>query len=595
MHYDSRTMIFHGIAMTSRDGKDDLNIGPTPESVVKSGGVGIWRDFGGFTRRIAGFLFASLAMPLSAAPEWGDQGDGTYRNPVLWMDYNNPCVIRHGDMFYLTAATHHFMGMPILKSRDLVNWYQTGRIYQRLGGLSREFSSPGLAYSAGSQDGEIGEHRGRFYMFNWSSRYRGFFCTAPHPEGPWTEPKAIQENIGGSYEDPCPFWDDDGKAYLLMVGNPGPLKIFRLSETFDAIVDTGVTVISDIAPKGPQIIKRDGWYYLLVARTGPDKAQFAYRSKSLYGPYESKLIYEDRATDLQAAQGSLVPVKGNDWAFIHHDYRMESPYGRRIYLQPAGWKEGWPWIGADPDGDGIGAPVGINRPATKPDLPHSPVDPATHSDEFAPGPLAAQWMWNHDPDDRHWSLSARPGWLRLCAMPLATRGGRSQYPAVEVRFHEDHLLFAHNTAVQRICGKVCTVTTKLDASKLGDGQRAGLCTLSDNYTWIGAAVDGGRRRVVFGKGDAASGPSAMIEGPPLDQGELWLRLDYRDAKGTLSYSRNGRDFTELGGRDHTCRSFWYEGTKVGLFCYGLSSSVGEGVADFDFMRQDHDGPETTAE
>jgi beta-xylosidase len=542
----------------------------------------------------AAMLLAALALPAAAAPTWGDQGDGTFRNPVLWMDYNNPCVIRHGDDFYLTAATHHYMGMPILKSTDLVNWTHAGRIYERLGGLSPDFTSPGLAYSAGSQDGEIGKHGGRFYLFNWSSRYRGFFCTAPHPAGPWTEPKAIRESIGGSWEDPCPFWDDDGKAYLLMVGNPGPLKIFRINETFDAIVDEGVTLISDIAPKGPQLIKRDGYYHLLVARTGPDKAQFAYRSKSLYGPYESKLIYEDRSTDLQAAQGSLVPVKGDAWAFLHHDYRMESPYGRRLYLQPAGWKDGWPWIGADPDGDGIGQPVGIERPAKKPDLPPAPIDPATHSDEFAPGPLGGQWMWNHDPDDRHWSLSARPGWLRLGALPLATRGGKSQYPAVEVAFHEDHLLFARNTAVQRICGKVCTITTKLDSARMDDGQRAGLCTLSDGYTWIGVARDDGRRRIVFGKGDAAKGPAPHLEGPALDQHELWLRLDYRDAKGTLSYSLDGRDFIPLGPRDYAYRSFWYEGTKVGLFSYRLSTAEGEGVADFDFLRQDHDGPRPAA-
>lgn len=538
-------------------------------------------------------LLAALALPAAATP-WGDQGDGTYRNPVLWMDYNNPCVIRHGDHYYLTAATHHFMGMPLLKSRDLVNWSQVGRIYERLGGLHDDFTSPGLAYSAGSQDGEIGEHEGRFYLFNWSSRYRGFVCSASHPEGPWTSPKPIRENIGGSHEDPCPFWDDDGKAYLLMVGNPGPLRIFRLNESFDAIIDKGVTLISDIAPKGPQMIKRDGYYHLLVARTGPDKAQFAYRSKSIYGPYESRLIYEDRSTELQAAQGSLVPVKGDEWAFLHHDYRMESPYGRRLYLQPAGWKDGWPWIGEDPDGDGIGQPVGIARPAKKPDLPPASIDPATHSDEFAPGALGGQWMWNHDPDDRHWSLTARPGWLRLGARPLATRSGRSQYPAIAVPFHEDHLLFARNTAVQRICGKSCTITTKLDASRIDDGQRAGLCTLGEAYTWIGVACDKGRRQIVFGQGNATKGPGPRIDGPPLNQNLLWLRLECDDATGTFSYSLDGKDFHPLGPHRRAYRSFWYEGTKVGLFSYRLSTASGDGVADFDFLRQDHDGPRRAA-
>ena len=536
-------------------------------------------------------LAAALALRPVGAAEWGDLGDGTFRNPVLWMDYNNPCVIRHVDSFYLTAATHHFMGMPILKSSDLVNWKQAGRIYDRLGGIHADFTSPGLAYSAGSQDGEIGEHRGRFYLFNWSTRYRGFFCSAPHPEGPWTRPERLREDIGGSYEDPCPFWDHDGKAYLLLVGNPGPLKIFRLNDTFDSILDGGVTLISDIAPKGPQMIRRKGFYYILVARTGAEKAQFAYRSKSLYGPYESKLLYEDRTSALQAAQGSLVHVKGTEWAFLHHDYRMESPYGRRLYLQPAGWKDDWPWIGEDPDGDGVGQPVGIDRPARKPDLPAALIDPATHSDDFAQETLGGQWMWNHDPDDSHWSLTARPGWLRLGSLPLSTRGGVSQYPAIHVGFHEDHLLFARNTAVQRICGKNCIITTKLDASQLDDGQRAGLCTLSQDYTWIGVAQDHGKRHILVRQGDASRGPSAEFRGPMLGQNDVWLRLDYRDSKGTFSYSLDGRSFAPLGPRNYAYRSFWYEGTKVGLFSYRLSTSTGEGVADFDYLRQDHDGPE----
>ena len=538
-------------------------------------------------------LFAWLLTyaTLPAAPaSWGDQGDGTFRNPILWMDYNNPCVIRHGDSFYLTAATHHFMGMPILKSRDLVNWTHAGRIYDRLGGLSKDFNFPGKAYSAGSQDGEIGEHRGTFYLYNWSTRYRGFYCTAPHPEGPWSSPAPLKDTIGGDYEDPCPFWDDDGQGYLLLVGNPGPLKIFRLNDRFDTIIDKGETLISDIPPKGPQVIKRDGWYYILVARTGPHKAQFAYRSKSLYGPYESKLLFEDQTRTIQAAQGSMVPVTANEWAFIHHDYRMESPYGRRIFLQPAGWRDGWPWIGIDPDGDGIGQPAGLTEPFRKPDLPAQTTAPATHSDEFGSPKLGGQWMWNHDPEDSKWSLSARAGWLRLTALPLNTQGGFSQYPRVSIPFHEDHLLFAKNTAVQRICGRNCTITTRLDTSRMIDGQRAGLCTMIDDYTWIGVARDHGMKRIVFVKGDPENGPAKRIQGPVLEKDELWLKLEYRDAKGTLHYSLDGKNHTPLGDRDYAYSSFWYEGTKVGLFSYQLSTATGTGSADFDFLRQEHDGP-----
>ncbi|MCU0749165.1 MAG: family 43 glycosylhydrolase, partial [Akkermansiaceae bacterium] len=508
----------------------------------------------------------------------------------LWMDYNNPCVIQAGDTYYLTAATHHYMGMPLLKSKDLINWSHAGRIYQDLRPLSADFDFPGKAYSAGSQDAEIAYHRGTYYLFNWSTRYRGFMSTAPSPEGPWSPVRKIRDSMGGAYEDPCPFWDDDGKAYLLLVGNPGPLTIHPLNASFDEIEGKGTTLISDIPPKGPQMIKRGEFYYILVARTGPHKAQYAYRSKSLFGPYEGRLIFEGKQHGIQAAQGSLVPVKGDDWAFIHHEYDMGSVYGRRVYLQPAGWRDDWPSIGVDPDGDGVGEPVGLKEPFPKPPLPAQPPSVPELSDGFDGGKIADQWMWNHHPDLRYVSLDARPGWLRLTARALNTNGGDSQYPRLEVKFHEDHLLFAYNTLIQRFCGSSSTITTCLDTTGMREGERAGLCTLSGDYTWIGIRLDEGKRKLVFAKGDARNGPISTETGAELNQDLVWLRLSYHQAKGSFSYSFDGRSFTSLGPAAYSYQSTWYEGTKVGLFNYSRSNVSGGGFADFDFFSHDHDGP-----
>ncbi|NBV45315.1 MAG: hypothetical protein EBR86_06645 [Planctomycetia bacterium] len=132
-------------------------------------------------------LTALHAAEVGTIPAWGDQGDGTYRNPVVWADFNNPCVFKAGETFYLTCASHHFMGMPLLVSKDLVNWTHAGRIFSRLGGLHADFTFPGKACSAGSQDGEVGFFGGTYYMFNWSTRYRGFVCRATAPLGPWSE------------------------------------------------------------------------------------------------------------------------------------------------------------------------------------------------------------------------------------------------------------------------------------------------------------------------------------------------------------------------------------------------------------------------
>jgi beta-xylosidase len=513
----------------------------------------------------------------------------------LWADYNNPCVFKTGNTFYLTCASHHFMGMPLLASKDLVNWTHAGRIYSRLDGIHADFTLPGKACSAGSQDGEVGFFRGTYYMFNWSTKYRGFVCKAAAPEGPWSAPVRLSEKIVGDFEDPCPFWDDDGKGYLFLLGNPGALRIYRLNDTFDAIVDQGTILIDDIPPKGPQVFKRNGFYYISVASTGKnkDKAQYVYRSKSLYGPYESRKLFHAGKADINAAQGSLVEVSRDRWAFLHHDYNLFATYGRRLYLEPAGWSaDGWPWIGVDSDGDGIGEPVGLTEPYAKPALPVQPINAAEPSDDFEAGTLGGQWAWNHNPDDSHWSLTARPGHLRLTARHLNTQGGVSQFGRTKVNYRDDHLLFAYNTLVQRLYGAESDNVTKLDTTNMIDGQRAGLCTMIDDYTWIGVAKEGGTKHIRFAKGTATSGPGAFTDGPELKQDAIWLKLEHRHYKGTLFYSLDGEHFEPLGDRDYPYRTAWYEGTKVGLFSYNLSSAAEGGHADFDFFHQQHDGPKT---
>lgn len=553
---------------------------------------------------LAAIALATAAMPRTAAappaadrgpkPAWGDQGDGTYRNPILWADYNNPCVFRAGDTFFLTCASHHFMGMPLLASKDLVNWNHVGRIYSRLGSVHADFTLPGKACSAGSQDGEVGFFRGTYYMFNWSTKYRGFVSKATAPEGPWTQPVSLAEKLVGNFEDPCPFWDEDGTGYLLMVGNPGPLRIHRLNETFDGIVDQGTVLIDDIPPKGPQMFRHEGRYYISVASTGKnkDKAQYVYRSRELYGPYEGRKVFHAGGADINAAQGSLVPVSADRWAFLHHDYNLFAPYGRRLYLEPAGWTaDGWPWIGVDVDGDGVGEPVGIAGPCAKPELPNQPINAADPSDEFDAIELGGQWAWNHDPDDSRWSLASRPGHLRLTARRLNTKGGVSQFGRTNVVFREDHLLFAYNTLVQRLYGAESDIVTRVDTRGMIDGQHAGLCAMIDDYTSIGVVQEDGVRRIRFSSGTAASGPDGGVDGPVLEQAAVWLKLEHRGYKGTMFYSLDGERFEQLGDRGRPYRTAWYEGTKVGVFTYNRSSAAEGGHADFDFFLQRHDGPQ----
>jgi beta-xylosidase len=181
----------------------------------------------------------------------------------------------------------------------------------------------------------------------------------------------------------------------------------------------------------------------------------------------------------------------------------------------------------------------------------------------------------------------------LTARHLNTQGGISQFGRTKVNYREDHLLFAYNTLVQRLYGAQSDIITKLDTANMIDGQRAGLCTMIDDYTWIGVAKDCGIKRLLFAKGIATTGPGAFTYGPELKQEHVWLKLEHRHNKGTMFYSLDGEHYELLGDRDYPFRTAWYEGTKVGLFCYNLSSGPEGGHADFDFFRQRHDGPETT--
>lgn len=507
--------------------------------------------------------------------DWGDQGDGTYRNPVLNGDWSDPDVIRAGADFYLVSSEFHFMGMTVLHSADLVNWRYLGRVYDRLD-ISPYYDTPlpatdpNTRYSKGSWAPALRYRAGKFWIYFCTPTEGCFMTTATNPAGPWAPLTAVHLYASGEHpwEDPCPLWDDDGSAYLgHSLKGSGPIIIHRMSPDGTTLLDDGTLVYSGPNAEGTKLYKRNGFYYLIIPQNGFTVGdQWVLRASSIYGPYASeagKPVLQIGNGVIGPHQGGLVDTPGGQWWFMH--FEENGAIGRVVWLEPARWtSDGWLRMGVDSAGDGVGQPV-INYPKPDAGPEGNPVTAPASSDDFTSRELSLQSEWNHNPVDGHWSLSARPGYLRL--IPVG---------AVSDAF------LASNTLTQKLLGRIGVVTTELDTSGMVDGQNAGLLHMSASAQWVGIERSGGVSRVKAVVGGATS------YGPEMDQHTIWLRSDINlDQETTLSYSTDGIGFTQIGGPLTLTFANW-KGDKFGLFSYNTLGSGG--AADFGWLTYSHDGP-----
>jgi beta-xylosidase len=505
-------------------------------------------------------------------------GAADFRNPILYSDYSDPDVIRVGDRYFLTASSFHFSpGLPLLESRDLVHWRLIGHALSRLpfdakydlpGPLgfsdgserARFFAEMGHRYSAGVWAPAIRHHQGRFYIYFATPTEGVYMVSAAKPEGPWTPPVAVIAEP--RLEDPCPFWDDDGQAYLVhsRVG-AGPLILHRMSADGTRVLDAGKVIVDD--PKnlptleGPKLLKRKGWYYIFAPYGGVDKGpQAVMRARTIDGPYEARTVLSQGNTSVQAPhQGGYVETpKGQGW-FAH--FNSTGAYGRIVHLQPVRWVDDWPIMG-----DPIAGSTTTGQPVMTHAMPEVgrawPAFEIQASDEFDSGKLEVQWEWNHNPLDGKWSLDARRGFLRL----EATRA--SDFVA------------ARNTLTQVLHGPATRITTRLEIAGLRDGQRAGLGVLQVQPNWIGVVQTAGVRRITW------SSAGAQFAGPVIDSEAIELRLDIADEMASYEYSNDGgRTFRALG-TPVKLRFSWWKGARPALFSFTLSEE--RGYADFDWLH-----------
>lgn len=473
---------------------------------------------------------------------WGDQGNGSYRNPVLNADFSDPDVIRVGKKFYMVASDFHFLGMQVLESDDMINWQYISQIYSR-------FDEPGWDenkhYAGGSWAPAIRYHNGLYYVYFCTPEEGLYMTTAKDPHGPWA-PLHMVKRVA-KWEDPCPFWDEDGQAYLgRSKHGAGPIIVHRMSADGRKLLDEGTTVYEGPIAEGTKFMKRNGYYYLIIPEGGVGTGwQTVLRAKNIYGPYERKIVLEQGSTSINGPhQGALVDTPDGTWWFYHF---QETPVlGRVVHLQPVRWQDNWPLAGIDYDGNGIGEPVSEwQKPITS-----SPRFLPQTNDNFSSSTLGLQWQWNHNPVDTHWSLTEKKGWLTLKALPA------------------DSLKLCRNMLTQKVIGFQSESTTLFTTQ---GNCFAGLFCSGKTFRGIGLCKDG-----IFME---SQGKREVIKNGKFQK--LWVRVsnDCQANRHQFSYSLDGIHFIQAGDTFPMHSGYW-KGIRIGLFCYGKS-----GTAAFDSFTQ----------
>ena len=511
-----------------------------------------------------------LIVAKEQSTKYKAQSSATYTNPIIPFDYSDPDVIRVGDDFYLTASSFNCVpGLPILHSKDLVNWTIIGYALKRLPLGGDLFTRP--QHGNGVWAPAIRFHNDYFYIFYGDPDFGIYMVKARNPAGPWTEPLLIKP--AGGWIDPCPFWDDDGNAYLVHAwaksrsGINSILTINRMSADGMKLLDEGMMVFDGRVHhpmiEGPKLYKRNGYYYIFAPAGGVTSGwQTVLRSKNIFGPYEDRIVMDQGKTAINGPhQGAWVELKSGESWFVH--FQDRGAFGRIVHLQPVAWRDDWPVIGVDADGDGKGEPVlHYRKPNVGPEYPSQV--PAT-SDEFNRTTLSLQWQWHANPIDLWSSFSARRGWLRLMGVPHTG----------------SNLWTVPNLLLQKLPAREFTVTTLVDASGLQQDDRTGLLMMGRDYSYLAVVRTANGLRVVRVTClDASKYKSEKELGAVELKGKrVYLRVVVNDkAECRFSYSIDGKRFDPLGEMFTAQAGMWI-GAKVGLFVEGRS-----GYADFDWVR-----------
>ena len=492
----------------------------------------------------------------------------TYPNPILWADVPDPDVIRVEDNFYMVTTTmHQFPGVPIMRSKDLVNWETIGYVVDRLTDSPRYDLQGGTVYGRGQWATSLKYHNGKFYVLfapnEMGDMGRSYIYSAVDPAGPWELVSRLPH-----FHDCSLLFDDDGRVYVVY----GTGELCELKPDLSGIIEGSHMKIFEREAdekgllEGSRLVKHNGKYYLLmisqVWAPGRYRREVCYRADDIHGPYEKNVILQsDLGGFPYVGQGTIVDSKDGDWyGIIFQDH---GAVGRVITLMPCRWLDGWPMLG-----DEYGKVPENMRPVVK----GQPVTPLMISDDFESPTLGLQWQWNHNPNNEAWSLTERPGYLRLKTSRMV-----------------ENLYLAPNTLSQRMIGPACSAEIELDLSHLKDGDRAGFCAFN-GHSGVLTVTKQNRKYVLTMTEEVINmdGQEKQVtnvemterERVEFKQGTVWLRIDGDFSLGrdvaTFYYSLDGQQWNRIGP-DYQMRfdyQRFFMGTRYAIFCYATRRKGG---------------------
>ncbi len=490
-----------------------------------------------------------------------DNGDGTYTNPILYTDYSDPDVIRVGEDYFMIASSFcNSPSVPLLHSKDLVNWKMINYVCDKL--PFDTYDKP--LHGCGAWAPAIRYHEGVYYVFIPFPDEGIFMCKTTDPWGKWDEPVCVRKVTG--WIDPCPFWDDDGKAYMVTafarsrIGFKSILHLSSMESDCTGVLDDGKHVFdgNETQPtiEGPKLYKRNGYYYIFAPAGGVKPGwQTVLRAKNIWGPYEEKIVLHQGNSIVNGPhQGAWIDTpSGEDW-FIH--FQDVGNAGRIIHLQPMYWENDWPVIGIHPV-DGCGEPVITYQ---KPDVGGIyPIDAPEDSDNFVGEKLGLQWQWNANYKDSWYALDGKKAGITLYSQPVA--------PCVK-------LCDVPNLLIQKWPAPEFVITTKLDISELADRDVAGLVNLGGIYSCLAVKRYGALKKLVFRKGTWDMDDEIEREYEEITADTIYLQLKVeKESLISYAYSEDGVHYQTVGEVHETAPGRWV-GVKSGLFSINEKGAKG---------------------
>lgn len=520
-------------------------------------------------------LIGCLMSVNTMAQSENTKKEEVYTNPVIHADYSDPDVIRVGDDYFMTSSSFvHTPCLPILHSKDLVNWEIINHAAENIpyGNFEKPMHGGGVWAPC------LRYHNGEYYIYYGDPDYGIFMTKTKDPYGKWEPVKLVKEAKG--WIDPSPLWDDDGNAYLVHAwarsrsGIKHRLTLNKMNTEGTEILDTGITIYEDSVKhptlEGPKFYKRNGYYYILAPAGGvPTGWQAAFRSKNIYGPYEDRIVMHQGSTIINGPhQGGLADTKSGEEWFIH--FQDKNAYGRIVHLQPVRWQNNWPIIGTPKDKPDCGEPeLEYKKPGV---TTQSGLCKIQTSDEFDSAKIGLQWQWEANHKQSWYSLTQITGALRLYSQRKENNNTR--------------IWDMPNVVGQKFPAEEFTVVTKLCFSPKSSVESGGLVILGMDYYSVYVTREEEKFFVALKlcRNTNKNGAEEIIEKKEIPSSNLFIKVDVaKKAECKFSYSFDGENYIHIGDTYEAKKGLWV-GAKIGLYSSAQPEAAETGFTDFEFFR-----------